>query len=119
MSKVVLYNLPILMRTATPGNSGNISWLNASTIALDIAVTGSQGTSPTLEVWLDRLGVDGVTYFNLWDSTILAPASFPKSVSIGPGCSIAQELGSSGQVRWAIGGSSSPGIQFSVSIQGE
>lgn len=118
MSKVVLYNLPILMRT-TSNNSGLLSWGNAATIALDINVTGNQGTSPTLDVFLDRLGVDGVTYFNIWDSLVLAPGSFPKSVSIGPGCTIAQELGSSGQVRWVIGGSSSPGIQFSVSIQGE
>lgn len=106
------------MKTAN-GNTGNISWGNAQTIALDINVTGQQGTSPTLQILLDRLGADGVTYFNIYDSTALAPGSYPKSASIGPGCTFAQELGSSGQVRWVIGGSASPGVQFSLSLQGE
>jgi len=39
--------------------------------------------------------------------------------SIGPGCATTEEITASGRVRWQIGGSSSPGALFSISIQGE
>jgi hypothetical protein len=118
MSKAIILNQAASMKTAA-GDTGPISWGNASQIALDINVTGQQGTSPTLQILLDRLGADGVTYFPIYDSTALPPGSYPKSASIGPGCTFAQELGLSGRVRWNIGGSASPGIQFSLSLQGE
>jgi hypothetical protein len=123
MSKVTILNQASAMHTSN-GSTENISWGNASTIALDVNVTNQQGTSPTLEIYVDRLGADGVTYFNIYDSgafsvSTASTTAIPKSASIGPGCTYAQELGASGQVRWAIGGSSSPGAQFSISLQGE
>jgi hypothetical protein len=105
--------------TNTNGDIGNLSWGNAEHLALDINVTLSQGTSPTLQILVDRLGADGTNYFNIYDSTALAPGSYPKSASIGPGCTFPQEIGSSGRVRWVIGGSSNPAVQFGLSLQGE
>ena len=118
MSKTIILNQASSIKTSN-GDTGNISWGNNSIIAVDINVTGQQGTSPTLQILVDRQGADGVLYFAMYDSTALPPSSYPKSVSIGPGCSFPQELAASGRVRWVIGGSASPGVQFSLSIQGE
>ncbi len=118
MSKTIILNQVASMKTSN-SDTGLISWGNAEKIAVDINVTGQQGTSPTLQILVDRLGADGVTYFAIWDSTALAPSGYPKSVSIGPGCTIGQEIGTSGRVRWVIGGSATPGVQFALSIQGE
>jgi hypothetical protein len=120
MSKTIILNLPVLMRTAN-GDTGPtpLNWGNAEKLAVDIGVTGSQGTSPTLQVFVDRLGSDGSSYFAVYDSTALAPGSYPRSTSIGPGCTNPQEIAQYGRVRWVIGGSATPGVQFTVSIQGE
>jgi len=120
MSKVIILNLQSLMRT-TNGDTGPtpLNWGNAEKLAVDINVTGSQGTSPTLDIFVDRLGADGVTYFPMYDSTVLAPGQYPRSTSIGPGCTNAQEIAQYGRVRWVIGGSVGQGVQFTVSIQGE
>src|SRR4051794_32111283 len=104
MSKVVLLNQAALMKTAN-GDTGNISWGNASTIAVDVIVTNQQGTSPTLQIVVERLGADGVTYFNLYNSGAISVSSASTTnvvikQSIGPGCATAEEIGSSGCVRW-------------------
>lgn len=123
MSKVVLLNQAAAMKTSN-SDTGNVSWGNASTIAVDVIVTNQQGTSPTLQILVDRLGADGVTYFNMYDSGAISvsTASATNVVikqSIGPGCTKTEEIGSSGRVRWVIGGSATPGALFAVSIQGE
>lgn len=118
MSKTIILNQASALKTAN-GDTGTISWKSCSTLAVDINVTGSQGTNPTLQILVDRLGADGVTFFPMWDSTALAPGSYPKSVSIGPGCSYAEEICASGRIRWVIGGTSTPGVTFSLSVQGE
>lgn len=124
MSKAVLYNQSFATQTSN-SDTGNISWGNSSTIAVDVNVTGHQGTSPTLEIFVDRLGADGVTYFNMWDSTATSVSSASSGSpvvikrSIGPGCSTTEEIAASGRVRWVIGGSSTPGCPFSISVQGE
>jgi hypothetical protein len=125
MSKVILLNQAALMHTsAPPPDTGNISWGNASTIAVDVNVTNQQGTSPTLQILVDRLGADGVTYFNMYDSgaiSVSTASTTPVVIkqSIGPGCTKTEEIGSSGRVRWVIGGGSTPGALFTLSIQGE
>ena len=123
MSKAILLNQAAAMKTAN-GDTGNISWGNASTIAVDVIVTNQQGTSPTLQILVDRLGADGVTYFNMYDSgaiSVSTASTTPVVIkrSIGPGCTTTEEIGSSGRGRWVIGGSASPGALFGISIQGE
>jgi hypothetical protein len=125
MSKIVLLNQAAAMHTSSPPNdTGNISWGNCEKIAVDVLVTNQQGTSPTLQILVDRLGADGVSYFNMYDSTAISVsgASGTNVVikqSIGPGCTKTEEICASGRVRWVIGGSSTPGALFSLSIQGE
>ena len=123
MSKVILLNQAAAMKT-TNSDTGNIPWGNASTIAVDVNVTNQQGTSPTLQILVDRLGADGVTYFNMYDSGAVSVSTASTTAvvikqSIGPGCTKTEEIGISGRVRWVIGGSATPGALFSISILGE
>ena len=123
MSKTTILNQASAMKTSN-SDTGNISWGNCSTIAVDVNCTNQQGTSPTLEIFVDRLGADGVTYFNMYDSGAVSVSGASTTAvqirrSVGPGCATGEEIGSSGRVRWQIGGSSTPGAQFSLSIQGE
>lgn len=123
MSKTTILNQASAMKTSN-SDTGNISWGNCSTIAVDVNCTNQQGTSPTLEIFVDRLGADGVTYFNMYDSGAVSVSGASTTAvqirrSVGPGCATGEEIGSSGRVRWVIGGSSTPGAQFSLSIQGE
>lgn len=80
---------------------------------------------PTLQILVDRLGADGSTYFNMYDSGAVSVSSASSGSpvvikrSIGPGCTTTEEIAASGRVRWGIGGSATPGAQFSLSIQGE
>jgi hypothetical protein len=123
MSKTVLLNQAAAMKTAN-GDTGNVSWGNCSTIAVDVVVTNQQGTSPTLQILVDRLMADGVTYANMYASsaTSVSTASSTNVFiirSIGPGCTTTEEIAASGRVRWVIGGSATPGALFALSIQGE
>jgi hypothetical protein len=123
MSKTVVLNQTSAMHTSN-GNTGQISWGNCSTIAVDVNCNNQQGTSPTLEIFVDRLGADGSTYFNMYDSGAVSVSTASTTAvqikrSIGPGCATTEEITASGRIRWQIGGSSTPGAQFSISIQGE
>lgn len=122
-SATVLYSQDAAMQTAN-GDSGNISWSNIKTLAIDVYITDRQGTSPTLTVTAYRLGADGVTYFPMWtigpiDVSNANVTPIPESVSIGPGCTYPLEIGDSGKIGWAIGGSATPGAKFSISCIGK
>lgn len=115
---------PPAMQTIN-GDTGNQSWSDMSTLAIDIDITDKQGTSPTVQFFLDRLGADGTTNFNIWASSVQSVSGASPgtpiliSTSAGPGCIINQEIGSSGRLRWMIGGTATPGAKFSVSIIGK
>jgi len=123
-SAAILLDHDYQMHTTTPDDSGNIPWSNCKTLAIDIFIGDRQGTNPTVTFTAYRLGADGVTYFPMWtigpidvSGTNVTPIS--ESVSIGPGCSYPLEIGDSGKIGWTIGGTSSPGGKFSVSVQGK
>lgn len=123
-SATVLYSLDAQMQTTTPNDSGNISWSNCKTLAIDINITDRQGTSPTVTFTAYRLGADGVTYFPMWtigpiDVSGANTTPVLESVSIGPGCTYPLEIGDSGKIGWTIGGSSTPGAKFSISAIGK
>jgi hypothetical protein len=87
-------------------------------LAVDVNVTARQGTSPTIQFFIDRLGLDGVAY-NLWASSVISAATGQASTSIGPGCAVNASLGALVQFRWVITGSATPGFTLSASIQGK
>ena len=101
------------------GTSGILLVGNYAEIAADINGTSKQGTSPTIQFFIDRLGVDGI-YYPLWASATQSTTPFTGcSTSIGAGLAISQSFGGTVQFRWVIGGSSSPGYVYSVSLIGK
>jgi hypothetical protein len=125
-SAKILVNQPAAMQTAN-GDTGvtPIDWSSYKTLALDVRCTNKQGTSPTLDIFIDRLAADGVSYMNIYDSTVksvsAATSIAPVDIigSIGQGCNTNAEIGSSGRVRWVIGGSATPGAFFNISLIGK
>jgi hypothetical protein len=119
----VLVNQQAQMQTAN-GDTGAtpIDWSNCKTLALDVRCTNKQGTSPTLQILIDRLASDNSSYMNIYDSTVKsvsgATSGTPVDIigSIGQGCNINAEIGRSGRIRWAIGGSGGPGAFFNISL---
>lgn len=111
-----IYNLASALQTAN-GNSGDLTVGSYVELAVDINVTAKQGTTPTIEFFIDRKGADGI-YYNIYDSTLInntAPTT--KSDSIGTGLNVNKSFAGTIQFRWTIGGSSTPGYTFSASIQ--
>ena len=117
MSAQTVYTQTSILITAS-NNSGPLSVGNFAELAVDINLTSNQGTSPTVQFFVDRLGVDGI-YYPLWQSAVQSTAPAQVSTSIGAGLAISQSSGGTVQFRWVIGGSSSPGYTYSVSVQGK
>jgi hypothetical protein len=90
---------------------------NFAELAVDINITSKQGSSPTIQYFIDRLGVDGIWY-PIWNALqTISPAQI--STSIGAGLAFNQSFGGTIQFRWAIGGTSTPGWTYSVSLIGK
>lgn len=102
----------------TSNNSGILSVGSFAELAIDINLTSRQGTSPTIQFFIDRLGVDGI-YYPIWQSAVQSTTPAQVSTSIGAGLAISQSSGGTVQFRWVIGGSSSPGYVYSVSLIGK
>jgi hypothetical protein len=100
------------------GNSGPLTVGYLGEISLDINITGKQGTSPTIQFYIDRLGTDGV-YYPIYDSTSISAAPMVKSASTGAGLGSAASFAGTIRVRWVIGGPSSPGWTYSLSLVGK
>lgn len=96
-------NLPPVLPVAYP------------TIAVDVNVSAVSGTSPSLSLFLERLGGDGVWYA-VWSPTAITAVG-AASTSVGPGCATQEVLTNQIRLRWAITGTS-PSFTFSVSIVG-
>lgn len=99
----------------TSGNSGPLQTGPLYTLAVDVNVSAASGTSPTLTLFLDRLGADGVWY-PIWSPTAVTAAG-TLSTSVGPGCATAEVPTNNIRLRWVLGGTS-PSFTFSASILG-
>lgn len=110
-----LLNQASAAQTAS-GVSAALAVRQTPTLAVDVNVTAVSGTSPTLTVFLERLGADGVWY-PIWSPTVINAAG-QTSTSVGPGCATAAVLTNQVRLRWVIGGSASPSVTFSASIIG-
>ncbi len=113
-----IYNLASALQTTTPFTSSDFTVGSYTALAVDINITGNQGSSPTIQYFVDRKGADGI-YYPIWQSISLSSSSTSVSTSIGIGVAINQSIGAIVRFRWTIGGSSTPGFTFSVSIQAE
>ena len=98
---------------AANGNSGSLNVGNYNEMAADANITAVSGSTPTLQLFIDREGADGVWY-PIWQSSTLTSTT-QVSTSIGPGTNIAQFFGSTIRWRWVVGGGS-PSFTLSSSI---
>ncbi len=111
-----LTNLLILQSTAYT-MSGSAPAVNVplavSTLAVDVNVTAVGGTSPTLALFLERQGADGIWY-SIWAPAAVTAAG-AVSTSVGPGCATPASLTGMLRLRWQLGGTT-PSFTFSASV---
>lgn len=111
-----IYNLSSALQTGSGGNSGDLTVGSYVELAVDVNITGNQGSSPTIQFFVDRKGSDNI-YYPIWQSSSQSSSSAQVSTAIGAGCAISQSFGATIRFRWVIGGSSTPGFTFSASLQ--
>ncbi len=99
--------------TTTSGNTDPLQTGPLYTLAVDVNVTAASGTSPTLALFVDRLGADG-NWYAIWSPTAVTAAG-TLSTSIGPGCAVAEVPTDNIRLRWVLGGTT-PSFTFSASI---
>ena len=109
-----ILNLPSTV-TTTSGETDQLQTGLLYTLAVDVNVSAASGTSPTLTLFLDRLGADGVWY-PIWSPTAVTAVG-QLSTSIGPGCVVAEVPTNNIRLRWTLGGTT-PSFTFSASIIG-
>jgi hypothetical protein len=114
---IAVYSLASALQNAN-GNSGDLVVSPYTEIGLDITTTAQAGTNPTVQLFWERKGADGV-YYVLWQSAVLTVAANTLSTSIGAGMAYNQSLGITGRFRWVIGGSASPSYTFSANVYGK
>ncbi len=116
-STVAVYSLASASQNAS-GNSGDLTVGPYTEIGIDINTTAQSGTNPTLQLFWERKGADGI-YYVLWQSSTLTAAANTISTSVGAGMAYNQSLGITGRFRWILGGSAGPTYTFSTSIYGK
>src|SRR5882762_7941883 len=111
MSAQTVFTQPSLL-IITSDNSGILSVGNFEELAVDINITSNQGSSPTIQFFVERLGIDGIWY-PIWQSSVISASSAQVSTSIGAGLNFAESFGGTVRFRRVIGGSSTPGFFYS------
>lgn len=104
--------------TVGSGNSGDITVGPYTEISIDITTTAQAGTNPTIQFFWERKGVDGI-YYPIWQTNPLTAAANTISTSIGTGMAYNQSLGSTGRLRWLVGGSATPTWTFTPNVYGK
>ncbi len=110
-----IYLLPSTAKTTTPDSSGDLPIGLYSEVSIDINTTTQTGTNPTLQLFWERKGADGI-YYILWQSAVLTAATNTLSTSVGAGMAYNQSLGLTGRLRWVFGGTATPGFTMSINI---
>ena len=111
-ASATIVNLGAAAQT-TNGNSGTLGVDAYSELAVDINISAVSGTSPTLNLYIDRLGADG-NWYTIWSSAQQTGMG-QVSASIGAGLATNQAFGNSARLRWVLGGTT-PSFTFSASI---
>lgn len=111
-----LYLLPSASRNSG-GTSLPFDTSRKSRVAVDVNVSAVSGTlSPSLRVFVDRLGADDQWYVIYASSSVTATSTM--STTIGQGMTVGQSLGAQCRFRWEITGAN-PNITFSASVVGK
>src|SRR5437879_5724734 len=106
MSAQTVFNQALTLIT-TNGDSGALTVTNFVELAVDINITGNQGSGPTVQFFIDRLGSDS-GWYPIWQSSVISSSSISLSTSIGAGLAYNQSFGATIRFRRTIGGSSTP-----------
>lgn len=110
----------LLMASAvrtTGGTSAPFETDEITRIAVDVNVTAVSGTlSPSLRVFIDRQGADGLWY-PIWSPEAITTVT-TLSATIGQGMTIGQSLAALCRFRWEITGTS-PSFTLSASVIGK
>ncbi len=98
------------------GNTPDIDTSEVDNVAIDVNVTAVSGTTPSLALFVDRLGSDGI-YYQIHAFTAITAAG-KASVNIGPGAPVNAIPGNAIRLRWTISGTT-PSFTFSASVIGQ
>jgi len=102
----------ILVTTTSP--SIDVSALKE--LALDVNITAITGTTPTYQLMIDRLGLDGVWYTIYTGTSITAIGV----ISLSIGASLITNVAFSGTIRLReVVGGTTPSVTRSISIIGK
>lgn len=112
---VNVYVLPSGAITSN-GNSSDLNVANYSELLIDANITAVAGTTPTLQLFIDRKAADG-NYYPIWNSPSIT-ATGQASDSIGAGLNKAQSFAGTVRVRWVLGGTT-PSFTLSISLIGK
>ena len=115
LGAVTLYESLGTVITAN-GSSADINVAGLTHAVLTVDATAVSGTTPTLDLYLDRKGPDGNYLFIAHLTQLTAVGD--EEASIGPGATITEVLGETVRVRWVVGGTT-PSFTASISLVGE
>lgn len=105
------------LRTA----NGNTSDFDASAfdqMLILITFTSNQGTSPTIQFFLDTKDSLG-NYYPVYTSAVISTTANPLIVPLGAGLPNQIAFGLTARLRWVIGGSATPGWTFGGNVIGK
>ncbi len=98
------------------GASAALPSSELSRAAVDVQVTAVSGVGPSLRVFVDRMGSDGVWY-PVWSPAAMTAVG-TLSTTIGQGMTVGQSLAAQVRLRWEISGTSAA-FTFSASMVGK
>ena len=110
-----LLTVPPAVVTQSTVLGGPFPCLAYATMAVDVNVSAVSGTSPSLQLALQRRGDDGVWY-PVWTPSAVTAAGVA-STSVGPGCATAAVLTDQARLLATVTGTT-PSFTVSVSVVG-
>jgi 3D (Asp-Asp-Asp) domain-containing protein len=105
---------PVIAVNSTSSNIGVGAYTNA---AIDVAITAVSGTTPTFQLFVDRLSADGSTWNTIFSTGIFVGVATLPPISLGPGSQVPHVLGKTIRLRYVVGGTS-PSFTLSIGIYG-
>lgn len=105
------------LRTAN-GNSADFDVSAFDQLLILMTFTSNQGTSPTIQFFLDTKDTLG-NYYAVYTGSSITTTANPLIVSLGAGLANQTAFGITARLRWIIGGSSTPGWTFGGNVIGK
>ena len=105
------------LRTAN-GNSADFDVSSFDQLLILMTFTANQGTSPTIQFFLDTKDTLG-NYYAVYTGAVISVTTSPLIVSLGAGLANQTAFGITARLRWVIGGSATPGWNFGGNIIGK